>query len=75
MYIVIRLRKYLEVWRAHKKLQKVVLHYTASNSSNLQSSSLSPPNIRRYILHSVLYTYPKVLTRRIRITIKSFFYC
>ena len=30
-------------------------------------------NISKYILHTVLYTFPKVLTRRIYLTIKSFF--
>ena len=31
------------------------------------------PNISMHILHTVLYTFPKVLTRRICLTIKSFF--
>ena len=31
------------------------------------------PNISIHILHTVLYTFPKVLTRRICLTIKSFF--
>ena len=31
------------------------------------------PNIGIHILHSVLYTLPKLLTRRIFLTIKSFF--
>ena len=31
------------------------------------------PNINMHILHTVLYTFPKVLTRRICLTIKSFF--
>ena len=37
--------------------------------------SLNPlnPNIRLHILHTVLYTFPKELTRRICLTIKSFF--
>ena len=30
------------------------------------------PNISMHILHTVLYTFPKVLTRRICLTIKSF---
>ena len=33
------------------------------------------PNISIYILHTVLYTFPKVLTKRICLTIKSFFSC
>ena len=37
--------------------------------------SLNPlhPNISRHILHTVLYTYPKVLTRRICLTNRSLF--
>ena len=31
------------------------------------------PNISKHILHTVLYTFPKLLTRRIWLTIKSFF--
>ena len=31
------------------------------------------PNISMHILHTVLYTFPKILTRRIYLTIKSFF--
>ena len=31
------------------------------------------PNISAYILHTVLFTFPKVLTRRICLTIKSLF--
>ena len=31
------------------------------------------PNISMHILHTVLYRFPKVLTRRICLTIKSFF--
>ena len=30
------------------------------------------PNISMHILHTVLYTFPKVLTRRICLPIKSF---
>ena len=31
------------------------------------------PNISMHILHTVLHTFPKILTRRIYLTIKSFF--
>ena len=31
------------------------------------------PNISKHILHTVLYTFPKVLTRRICLPIKIFF--
>ena len=39
------------------------------------STSLSPlhPNVSMHILHTVLYTSPKMLTRRICWTIKTFF--
>ena len=32
------------------------------------------PNISRHILHTVLNTFPKVLTRRICLTIKRFYH-
>ena len=35
--------------------------------------NLLHPNISMHILHTVLYTFPKVLTRRICLTVKSFF--
>ena len=31
------------------------------------------PNVNMHILHTVLYTFPKVLTRRFSLLIKSFF--
>ena len=34
---------------------------------------LSHPNFRMHVLHTVLFTSPKVLIRRISLTIKSFF--
>ena len=33
------------------------------------------PNISRHILHSILYTFPELLTRRICLKIKSFISC
>ena len=50
--------------------------YSVSSLENLQHP-LSPlqPNISMLILHTVLYTFPKVLTRRICLTIKSFLAC
>ena len=33
----------------------------------------SNPSISVYILHTVLHTLPKVLTKTIRLTVKSFF--
>ena len=41
---------------------------------NQVSSIPLHPNISRYILHTVLNTSPKVLTRRICLTIKSFYH-
>ena len=39
------------------------------------TETLNPlhPEINIHILHTALYTYPKVLTRRICLPIKSFF--
>ena len=50
--------------------------YSVSSLENLQHP-LSPlhPNISMHILHTVLYTFLKVLTRRICLTIKSFLAC
>ena len=42
-------------------------------SNGLGHFSSLHPNISMYILHTVLYTFSKVLTRRICLTIKSFF--
>ena len=50
--------------------------YSVSSLENLQHP-LSPihPNINMHILHTVLYTFLKVLMRRICLTIKSFLAC
>ena len=42
-------------------------------SSYMGTRYLSHPNINILILHSVLYTFPKLPTRRICLTIKSIF--
>ena len=39
-----------------------------------KSSSPLHPNISMYIIQTDLYIIPKVLTKRICLTIKSFFY-
>ena len=44
-----------------------------SNQQVLKWVNPLHPNISMHILHTVLYTFPKVLTRRICLTIKSFF--
>ena len=36
--------------------------------------NLLRPNISMHILHTALYTFPKMLTRRIWLPIKSFFF-
>ena len=56
------------VFRAHKR---IILFLEA----NPLLSKISPlyPNLSTYILHTVSYTFPKVLTRRICLTIKSSF--
>ena len=45
------------------------------NLENVFASSFNPlhPKISIHILHTVLYTFLKVLTRRICLPIKSFF--
>ena len=35
--------------------------------------NLLHPNISMHILHTVLYTFPEVLSRRICLTVRSFF--
>ena len=44
-----------------------VLHSQAKHFNPLH------PNISMHILHTVLYTFPNVLTRRICLTIEKFF--
>ena len=46
----------------------VSLHLTIYHTANP-----SHPNISKYILHTVLYKFPKVLMRRMCQTIKGFF--
>ena len=46
----------------------VSLHLTIHHTANP-----SHPNISKYILHTVLYKFPKVLMRRMCQTIKGFF--
>ena len=43
----------------------------------LKSILVNPlhPNISIHFLHTVLYTFPMILTKRICLTIKSFFSC
>ena len=48
---------------------KILFKYT----SVISSFNPLGPNINLYILHTVLYTFPEVLTRRISLIIKSFF--
>ena len=44
-------------------------------STHVQCTMVDPlnPNINIYILHTVIHTFPKVLTRRTCLTISSFF--
>ena len=43
----------------------------------VKSDDINPlhSNISMHILHTVLYTFPRVLTRRMSLTILSFCYC
>ena len=51
--------------------------FLAQNAKNELNNELNPlrPNVIIHILHTVLYTYPKVLTINICLLIKSFFCC
>ena len=44
-----------------------------TRASVIQKRGPKHPNVNMHILHTVLYTFCKVLTRRICLTIKSFF--
>ena len=50
-------------------------HNFSCFTENLSYYGLNPlhPNISVHILHTVLFTFPKVLTRRICSTSKNFF--
>ena len=63
-----------------KRIASIIARrFTFTRFSNILSTVFSAfhlfnplhPNISMYILHTVLYTFPKVLTRRIYLTIKS----
>ena len=69
-------------WRLHLLVILSSLKYNNSTVTNgrtwrVQSLKLTPPhpNIIMHILHTVLYVFPKVLTRRICLTIQSFCRC
>ena len=47
--------------------------YAFFNESTKTCVNLKHPNISINILHTVLYIFPKALTRRICLKIKSFF--
>ena len=49
-----------------------ISHLTNLASLTVQLNPLHP-NISMHILHTILFTFPKVLTGRICLTIKSFF--
>ena len=49
------------------KITHPILHVSTETINPLQ------PNITMHILHTVIYPFPKVLTRRICLTIKNFF--
>ena len=56
-----------------KKLQKTQKSLQWRTTNRILGVNSLHPNISKHILHTVLYTFPKVLTRRICLTIKSFF--
>ena len=55
-----------------KLMYKIIQKYD-TETWHLQRAQFNPlhPNISMHILHTVLYTFPKVLTRRIYLTNKS----
>ena len=58
-----------------QKLKRQILG-EENNAANLEYVfNLLHPHISKNILHAVLYTFPKVLTCRMCLTIKSFFSC
>ena len=58
-----------------RQLTAVIIPGEASRQHNVDILDLTflNPNINMHFLHTVLYTLPKVLTRRFCQTIKSFF--
>ena len=62
-------RKILFLQREGKKL--------SDWPKEISVKALNPlhPHMSKVILHTVLHTFPKVLTRRICVTIDSFFCC
>ena len=52
---------------------QVCVEKTGDEIKNVGLFSPLHPNFTLHILHTVLYTFPNVLTRRICLTIKSFF--
>ena len=57
-------------WRLLKTVKKMLFfrHFPWRS----RAFNLLYPNISMHVLHTVLYTFPEVLTRRIRLKIKSF---
>ena len=55
------------------KLKPKAVHILSLMVTHIISLNPLHPNISVHILHTVLHTYPKVLMRRICLTIKSLF--
>ena len=53
-------------------LRDLYISYSPKQKQNSLLTLNLHPDISMHILHTVLYTFPKVLTRRICLTIKSF---
>ena len=49
------------------------IDHIIDTDSDLPTLNTLHPNISMHILHTVLYTFPKVLTRTICLSIKSLF--
>ena len=62
------------VYRATRRREYNRTAYIEKKAEEVQEDiNPSHPNINMHILHTVLYKYPKVLIRRICVTIYSFF--
>ena len=75
-YLILEIKNKLKCncTNAHKKWTKKEYLNPQSNYDYLYLNSLHP-NISMHFLHTVLYTFPNALARRICLTIKNFFSC
>ena len=67
---------HVHIFRCHYDSGFIMVGNNISHPTNLVSSTFQlnilHPNISIHILHTIFFTFPKVLIRRICLTIKSF---